>query len=53
MCKITMNDSKSYIEHLNGKSHNSKKGMSMHVEKVSLESVRHKLKELKKKREEE
>ena len=47
-CEITMKDSQSYVDHLNGKKHNRNLGMSMYVEKKNVGSVKRKLKELKK-----
>ena len=43
-----MKDSQSYMDHLNGKRHNRNLGMSMYVEKKGVDSIKRKIKELKK-----
>ena len=49
---LTMKDSQSFIDHLNGKKHNRNLGMSMYVEKKDISSVKNKLLELKKRKQE-
>lgn len=51
VCNIEMKDSYGYIEHIRGRVHNSKIGNSQLVSKVSLEKVRQKLLQLKRKSE--
>ncbi|KAJ1607603.1 U1-like C2H2 zinc finger [Cryptosporidium canis] len=46
LCKLSFNDSHSWIRHLNSQSHNQKMGTSLYVEKRSLESVKRRLSEL-------
>ncbi len=38
-CDCDMNDSLTYLDHLNGKSHNRKLGMNMKVPQVGLDTV--------------
>jgi U4/U6.U5 tri-snRNP component SNU23 len=45
VCDCLLRDSVAYTDHLNGKTHNRMLGMSMHVERVSLERVKAKLRE--------
>ena len=49
VCNINMKDSGAYIEHLNGKLHNSKLGNNLKVKKITLEEVREKLLSVKRK----
>lgn len=49
ICNLDSKDSRSYIEHLNGKVHNSKLGMNMKVLKLGVEPVIEKLKLLSRK----
>lgn len=51
VCKIDMQDSSGYIEHLNGKLHNSRLGVNMKVLKMGVDKVKEKLLSLKKKSE--
>lgn len=47
LCDCALHDSVSYVEHLNGKAHNRRKGMSMRVERIGLDQVKAKLLKLK------
>ena len=46
-CEVNLKDSQAYIDHINGKSHNNRLGMSMVVERVGVDRVRDKLQQLK------
>ena len=46
-CKITLSDSQAWIDHINGKNHYKALGMSMVVERVSVNRVKEKLAGLK------
>ena len=48
-CKAQLKDSQTWYDHINGKNHNKMLGMSMIVEKVSLDKVKAKLAGLKRK----
>ncbi|KAG2442194.1 hypothetical protein HYH02_009680 [Chlamydomonas schloesseri] len=47
VCNCVLRDSQSYLDHINGKWHNRALGMSMKVEKSTLEQVKNKFEELK------
>ncbi|GIM05127.1 hypothetical protein Vretimale_9544 [Volvox reticuliferus] len=47
VCNCVLRDSQSYLDHINGKWHNRALGMSMRVEKSTLEQVKNKFDELK------
>lgn len=51
VCDCILRDSASYLDHINGKWHNRALGMSMRVERVSVDKVRKKFEALKKARE--
>ena len=51
-CKVTLMDSAAYIDHMNGKNHYKALGMSMVVERVTLERVKARLAGLKRRKEE-
>jgi len=40
VCDCLLNDSKAYLDHINGKKHQRKLGFSMRVEKVGVDAVR-------------
>ena len=42
-CKCSLKDSQAWFDHINGKKHNQLLGMSMVVEKVSVDRVKAKL----------
>ena len=46
-CKVQLKDSQAYIDHINGKNHYKALGMSMVVEKVSVDRVKSRLAGLK------
>ena len=46
-CKCGLKDSQAWYDHINGKKHNQILGMSMIVEKVSVDKVKAKLESLK------
>ena len=48
-CNQTLSDSNAWFDHLNSKKHNTLKGMSLKVEKSSIEKVKAKLAGLKRK----
>lgn len=48
-CKIQLKDSNAWYDHINGKKHNQMLGMSMVVERVSIDRVKAKLAGLKRK----
>jgi U4/U6.U5 tri-snRNP component SNU23 len=48
-CECLLKDSKTYLDHINGKKHQRKLGMSMRVEKSTLADVKKKLTALKRK----
>ncbi|KAG4101017.1 hypothetical protein H8356DRAFT_1306195 [Neocallimastix lanati (nom. inval.)] len=52
VCDCTIKDSVNYLDHINGKRHQSKLNRTMKVERSSIEDVRAKLAKLKKKKEE-
>ena len=39
VCDVKLNDSNSYLDHINGKMHNRALGMSMRVERSTVEQV--------------
>lgn len=39
VCKVQLKDSNAWFDHINGKKHNQMKGMSMVVERVTLDRV--------------
>ncbi|OQR82703.1 hypothetical protein ACHHYP_15603 [Achlya hypogyna] len=43
VCEVTLKDSVSYIDHINGKRHLRRLGFSMRVEKVGVEAVKERL----------
>lgn len=43
VCDCVLRDSQSYLDHINGKFHNRALGMSMRVEKASVEQVKNRL----------
>ncbi len=47
MCDCILRDSQSYLDHINGKWHNRALGMTMRVEKSTVDQVRKKLEEVK------
>ncbi|WIA08741.1 hypothetical protein OEZ86_011326 [Tetradesmus obliquus] len=49
VCDCVLRDSQSYLDHINGKYHNRALGMSMKVEKSSVEQVKNRLQQLKEK----
>ncbi|KAF6260977.1 hypothetical protein COO60DRAFT_1269087 [Scenedesmus sp. NREL 46B-D3] len=49
VCDCVLRDSQSYLDHINGKYHNRALGMSMKVEKSSVEQVKSRLQQLKEK----
>mmetsp|Transcript_2668 Transcript_2668/g.4554 ORF Transcript_2668/g.4554 Transcript_2668/m.4554 type:complete len:230 (+) Transcript_2668:77-766(+) len=51
VCDCILRDSQSYLDHINGKWHNRALGMTMRVEKSTVDQVRNKLDEVKQKRE--
>lgn len=51
LCDCLLKDSQLYLDHLNGKKHNRMLGMSMRVERVTVDRVSEKLKNLKADRE--
>lgn len=53
VCDCVLRDSQSYLDHINGKWHNRALGMSMRVERSTVEQVKNKFEELKKKKAEE
>jgi len=52
VCDCILRDSQSYLDHINGKWHNRALGMTMRVEKSTVDQVRKRLEENKKKKEE-
>lgn len=50
VCDCVLRDSQSYLDHINGKWHNRALGMTMRVEKSTVEQVKNKFDELKQKR---
>lgn len=40
VCKVGCKDSLTFLDHLNGRSHNKLLGMSMVVEKVSVDKIK-------------
>ncbi|ORZ21627.1 hypothetical protein BCR42DRAFT_407954 [Absidia repens] len=52
LCDSVFKDSKGYIDHINGRRHQSKLGVSMKVERSSVSSVKDRLEALKRKKEE-
>ena len=53
VCDCVVKDSANYLDHINGKKHQRNLGMSMRVERVTVDQVRRKFDDLKRKREEE
>ena len=51
VCDCILRDSQSYLDHINGKWHNRALGMTMKVEKVSVDQIKTKLEEVKRKKE--
>ena len=51
VCGILVKDDMTYLDHINGKNHLSKLGYGKKIERVSVEKVREKLAEVKKKKE--
>ena len=51
VCDCILRDSASYLDHINGKYHNRALGMSMRVEKSTVDDVRTRLEKLKEGRE--
>lgn len=51
VCDCILRDSASYLDHINGKWHNRALGMTMRVEKSSVDQVKRKLEEKKKEKE--
>ena len=47
VCDCTVKDSMSWLDHVNGKKHNRNMGMSMRVERATLEDVQAKMKQYK------
>ncbi|KAI8334653.1 hypothetical protein BC941DRAFT_504002 [Chlamydoabsidia padenii] len=52
LCDSVFKDSKGYMDHINGRRHQSKLGVSMKVERASVSSVKERLEALKRKKEE-
>eukprot|EP00668_Euglena_longa_P029337 GGOE01036683.1.p1 GENE.GGOE01036683.1~~GGOE01036683.1.p1 ORF type:complete len:209 (+),score=70.65 GGOE01036683.1:79-705(+) len=52
-CDCVVKDSQNYLDHINGKKHQRNLGMSMRVERVTVDQVRRKFADLKRRREEE
>ncbi|KAF8822196.1 hypothetical protein IE077_004184 [Cardiosporidium cionae] len=50
VCECLIKDSQAYLDHVNGKKHNRLLGMTMRVERVSVENVKKKLHQLYRKR---
>ena len=50
VCEVGMQDSQSYLDHVNGKQHHRLLGMSMRTERSNKEQVKNKFQELKRKR---
>ncbi|TNV85083.1 hypothetical protein FGO68_gene8458 [Halteria grandinella] len=50
-CKVQLKDSNAWYDHINGKKHNQMLGMSMVVERVTVDRVKEKLAGLKRKQE--
>ncbi|XVF41788.1 hypothetical protein PTKIN_Ptkin01aG0308700 [Pterospermum kingtungense] len=50
VCKCVVKDSANYLDHINGKKHQRALGMSMQVERASLEQVRERFEQLKKRK---
>ncbi|KAI8097220.1 uncharacterized protein BX664DRAFT_325836, partial [Halteromyces radiatus] len=51
LCDSVFKDSKGYLDHINGRRHQSKLGVSMKVERASVSSVKERLEALKRKKE--
>ena len=47
VCDCHLRDSRAYLDHINGRSHNRMLGMTMNVEKVTVERVIEKIKRIK------
>eukprot|EP00124_Ichthyophonus_hoferi_P002327 Ihof_evm1s154 gene=Ihof_evmTU1s154 len=52
VCDCTVKDSTNFLDHINGKKHQRNLGMSMKVERVTVDKVKSRLSALKKKEEE-
>lgn len=50
VCLCLLKDSQTYLDHINGRKHQKKLGMTMKVERVGVEGVKDRLEELKEKR---
>lgn len=50
VCECVVKDSANYLDHINGKKHQRALGMSMRVERASLEQVRERFESLKKRK---
>ncbi|OAY69098.1 zinc finger matrin-type protein 2 [Ananas comosus] len=50
VCECVVKDSANYLDHINGKKHQRALGMSMRVERASLEQVQHRFESLKKRK---
>ena len=48
-CKVQLKDSNAWYDHINGKKHNQMLGMSMVVERVTIDRIKEKLAGLKRK----
>ncbi|KAJ6876639.1 zinc finger matrin-type protein 2 [Populus alba x Populus x berolinensis] len=51
VCECVVKDSANYLDHINGKKHQRALGMSMRVERASLQQVQERFEKLKKRRE--
>lgn len=51
ICDCVLRDSMTYLDHINGKWHNRALGMTMRVEKSTVDQVKQKLEEIKQKKE--
>lgn len=49
VCKVQLKDSNAWFDHINGKKHNQMLGMTMVVERVTVDRVKEKLAGLKRK----
>ncbi len=48
VCKVSMRDSRAFLDHINGKAHNRALGMTMNVQKATPDEVKAKLLEIRK-----
>eukprot|EP01086_Lenisia_limosa_P016910 TRINITY_DN727_c0_g1_i2.p1 TRINITY_DN727_c0_g1~~TRINITY_DN727_c0_g1_i2.p1 ORF type:complete len:140 (+),score=45.21 TRINITY_DN727_c0_g1_i2:389-808(+) len=53
VCECALKDSTSWLDHINGRRHQKKLGMSMRVEQSSVNQVQAKIQQMKRKREDE